>query len=1338
MKLTGPITKLASTPNTGLFTLLSNLLRTHGSGASSSSAARRRGVLLLALTFAATLGALALVTAPALAAAPEAPELTVEAHVPSPPSPSTEAVLHGVLNPSAEGVAGTYQFLYKASKTQSCEGESHAPASPGLSFGGDYEELPAETISGLKPDTEYAVCLLAETTPMEKTLSAPVTFTTALEPEKPETLTPAKSVTATTAILEGVLNPKAAVKAGWYFAYSTEAACTDASTSAQEPEVVVKAKTVSIELTELQPNKKYEFCLVATNEAGEAVAGNEVSFETEAAPPTVLSESAPAPTAHAATLNAQVNPNNQETKYSFQYGTSPTLVGATTLPEVEPPLSGFSPEGQTASVATGEVLTQATIYYYRIVAKNAKGEEADGNIEHFVTGPPAEPETISPATSITASTAALKGVLNPTKEGAPGSYEFLYRESKTECQGEGEKQTYTEGADGESPEHVGAQLTELLPNATYSFCLLARNEAGETTVGPAVQLTTLSVKSTFTAESTSNVTATSAGLNAAIDPQGLPVISCTFEYGTSTEYGHSVSCEHPSAAELGSGRAPVAVSQEIAGLSENTTYHWRLLATNAAGTTTGPDQTFVYDTSGEGLPDDRAYEMVTPPHKDGALIGQTSGIQPDIAEDGSRVILTSIQCFADAESCNAGGAGDQVGQQFLFSRTSTGWVTSALTPPASRFEVNIGLMVSAETGMELLIIPTPPLLETDFYVRGADGAITDIGPMTPPADGASDLRSLGFAKHATSDFSRVVFTQYHAPWPFESGGVGLNGQSLVEFSGTGNAAPVLVGVTGGPGSTSLISKCSTSLGPGSGDKSEGVMSTDGEVVYFTAESCPEGGTGTNAGIPVPVAEIFARVGEARTVAISEPSAFSEAAPYPGCSEEPCIKDVNEQANWSEAEFVGASDDGSKVYFTSYQQLTDGASQGSDNLYEYDMDNPPGENLIDVSAGDASGEGPRVEGVVAMSSDGSHVYFAAQSVLSATANGEGEKAQDGANNLYVFERDAEHQRGQIEFVAPLPESDGEAEWGSNGVATMANVTPDGRFLVFESHGDLTPDATRTDGAKQIYRYDAQTGELTRVSIGEHGFNDGGNAGVGDARIVEASKGMEDAGAPRTDPTMSNDGSFVFFESPIALTPHAINDLEISSTEHPYYHFTEPHYAENVYEWHEGQVYLISDGRDTAGTFLPGCRYSATCLIGSDATGHNVFFYTADPLVAQDTDTQVDVYDARICEPENGNPCSSPPPPPLPPCLGEACHGTPAAQLAPPSGGSLTLNGQGNLTPLSSPAVKPKSLTRTQVLAKALKACKKKPKKKRAMCEKQARNRYGVAKARKSAKTNRGAK
>jgi hypothetical protein len=299
-----------------------------------------------------------------------------------------------------------------------------------------------------------------------------------------------------------------------------------------------------------------------------------------------------------------------------------------------------------------------------------------------------------------------------------------------------------------------------------------------------------------------------------------------------------------------------------------------------------------------------------------------------------------------------------------------------------------------------------------------------------------------------------------------------------------------------------------------------------------------------------------------------------------------------------------------------------------------------------------------------------------------------------------------------------------------------VTPDGRFLVFESTNALTPDDIRTDGSTQIFGYDAESEALVRISIGNQGFNDNGNAGTGSASIVPSGAVAEAPDPLRGDPTMSNDGSYVFFQSPLGLTPHALNDVVAGENE------GRTEYAQNVYEYHAGHVYLVSSGRDANSAKTP-CSFrvnketelfgSTVCLLGTDAAGANVFFMTADQLAAADSDTQTDIYDARICEPEDGNPCLQPAASSLPPCGGEDCHGIPAATPAVLAPGSASFDGQGNITPPARAAVKPKPPTNAQRLTKALKACHKvKKKKKRITCEKRAHKRYGPSKAKKTKK------
>ena len=223
-----------------------------------------------------------------------------------------------------------------------------------------------------------------------------------------------------------------------------------------------------------------------------------------------------------------------------------------------------------------------------------------------------------------------------------------------------------------------------------------------------------------------------------------------------------------------------------------------------------------------------------------------------------------------------------------------------------------------------------------------------------------------------------------------------------------------------------------------------------------------------------------------------------------------------------------------------------------------------------------------------------------------------------------------------------------------------------------------------------QYDAQAHALVRVSIGEGGFNDNGNVGIGDASIATPVVGAATFSVPmRSDPTMSDNGAFVFFDSPIALTSRALNDVPIGPKER---------LAQNVYEYHEGHVSLISDGKDTSPE--GHLAYNPVELLGSDTSGSNVFFTTFDQLVPEDTDTQRDIYDAHVCSVEKA--CPSPKPAPPAPCEGEACHGTAPGSPVGRTPGSESFNGPGNLSPVGPPSPRPKTAAqiRTEKLAKAL--------------------------------------
>jgi subtilisin family serine protease len=86
----------------------------------------------------------------------------------------------------------------------------------------------------------------------------------------------------------------------------------------------------------------------------------------------------------------------------------------------------------------------------------------------------------------------------------------------------------------------------------------------------------------------SSVTQTTATVNATVNPNGQAVSDCHFEYGVTPTYGSGAPCTP----QPGSDASPVAVSASITGLSPSTTYHFRIVATNARGTSKGTDGTF--------------------------------------------------------------------------------------------------------------------------------------------------------------------------------------------------------------------------------------------------------------------------------------------------------------------------------------------------------------------------------------------------------------------------------------------------------------------------------------------------------------------------------------------------------------------------------------------------------------------------------------------------------------------------------------------------------------------------------------------------------------------------
>ena len=299
---------------------------------------------------------------------------------------------------------------------------------------------------------------------------------------------------------------------------------------------------------------------------------------TPPAPPAVASEPASSITQTTATLNGTVNPNGVEvSKCEFEYGT--TISYGQTAKCAALPGSGENPASVSAAV-TG--LAASTTYHYRIVAATASAE-SDGSDQTFKTTPDAPAGVTKPASSIGQTTATLNATVNPNGAGV-SKCEFEYGTTISY----GKTATCaTLPAAGEAPVAVSAAITGLSANTTYHYKIVATNPRGSSQAQDEAFKTLPNPPSVVT-EPASSIGQTAATLNAAVNPNGAEVSRCEFEYGTTTSYGKTATCATLPAA----GEAPVAVSASLPGLSTNTAYHYRVVATNSGGTTPAEDETF--------------------------------------------------------------------------------------------------------------------------------------------------------------------------------------------------------------------------------------------------------------------------------------------------------------------------------------------------------------------------------------------------------------------------------------------------------------------------------------------------------------------------------------------------------------------------------------------------------------------------------------------------------------------------------------------------------------------------------------------------------------------------
>jgi hypothetical protein len=210
-----------------------------------------------------------------------------------------------------------------------------------------------------------------------------------------------------------------------------------------------------------------------------------------------------------------------------------------------------------------------------------------------------------------------------------------------------------------------------------------------------------------------------------------------------------------------------------------------------------------------------------------------------------------------------------------------------------------------------------------------------------------------------------------------------------------------------------------------------------------------------------------------------------------------------------------------------------------------------------------------------------------------------------------------------------------------ISEYARVSPDGRYLVYVS-GVAPTTVTNAGASAQVYLYDAAERVVRCVSC-----DPSGAVTDGEATIYATYHAIAFATYSSTRTLSAND-RYVFFNSQAALAPGDVNGT----------------WDAYEYDIQTGKVHLISSGTSPDGSFF----------LDASGDGGEAFFATDQPLVGRDIDDLWDVYVAKV---DGG---SVEPPPPLAPCSGDACQGSPPTVPSGPFPGSLTFSGRGNAVPI----------------------------------------------------------
>ena len=822
---------------------------------------------------------------------------------------------------------------------------------------------------------------------------------------------------------------------------------------------------------------------------GPAVSGTVADLTID--PPTAVGISS----AH---FGGTVNPQGTSSEWRFQWRKG----GQGWITASSSPAQALPADSSNHSVEfTTNALRGATTYQVRLVAVNTANQLlAASETKTFTTTKAAQAPavTISSATAITSSGVTISGTVNPHGDTADWR---VQTSTDPTCAGGYTDQPLQEVTPASaSPVNVQYTITGLLPAQQYCARITATNSVG-TTTSSVQQFKTQDAMPTqvFTAYAAPR-TDTGARLNGYVNPEGSDA-TYHFEYSADGSNWTSLPDE-----QTREERVQITAASELSGLEPATTYHYRFVVENDAGTVEGDEMVFTTRTSAEMQLPQRGIELVNQADKGNqnlALSSRPTGDPDMVSRSGDRAVWTTT----------AGVPGGTTGTDvnFLARRTAAGWVSAPLVPPADQqigeggyaYKLNA---LSADlrsfvfrAGESGVFEEGPPTLvriddeqhqdvlasfdQTFASATAYEGTdmTTDADHVLFPNPETHQLEELGESPEVISimpdglpsncgvagaQFAGAADSGSGSQWRYGYHRMSITDASRVYFQSIPNGDPCSEPRNSGIYYRDRVAGQTTEVDPGGVGQGAGMIraTPDGGSLYFlTATSHLP----TDANTKTDIYRWDAVSGNytCMTCLVADAGIPIRNQGYPP---------------------VRISDDFSHIYFTSTNQLVPGyGTPGASNIYvlsggmlKFVATDARTDVSVNLVHADLSEDGD----VLIFPTFSGGGYLAADPVAEHCASQEGGQNPQGCNEIYRYEASAE----SLECLTCNPNGLTTKDAGSSGTELYFGVSDDGSTVAVITREALVPQDI--NGTADVYQW--RNGAVGLVSDGETQYPDGG--------------------------------------------------------------------------------------------------------------------------------------------------------------------------------------------------------------------------------------------------------